>query len=114
MSLLASLASKLQLSELLVEFPGIVNLAYLRDKKSEDLTQADVVAVGTAFGVDLPLTEEVRDAFLAWLQGKDLDSVCDLINQPESVYQVIEFIQGGLRAVGKPSVGSANRGLFLS
>lgn len=114
-TLLASLASTMQLTDLLAEFPGIAKLAYLMDKKASDLTQADVVAVGTAFGVDLPLTEEVQAAFLAWLQGKNLDSVCDLIQQPESIYQVVEFVRGGLLAVGKPSVNAIqHHNLFLS
>lgn len=111
-NLVSLIAAKMNLASLLAEFPGLVNLAHLKDKRATDLTPADVVDIGNAFGVDLPLTAEVQEALLAWLKGANLDTVSDLIQSPESVVQLVSFIRGGLLAIGKPRLDTSK--LFLS
>lgn len=112
--LLSTLSSKFQLPTLLAEYPGLLQLGYLKDKRASELSIDDIGALGNAFGVSLPLTEEVQTALVAWFRGHNIDSVCDILQSPDSVVQVVQFIKGGLTAIGKPKPVANMTDLFIT
>jgi hypothetical protein len=89
------LLQKFKFAELLSEFPGILQLGHLKEKKANQLTKEDIQAIGGAFNMAIPFTDEIQTAFISWLKGNDIDSVCDLIQNPESVLQIVQFFKGG-------------------
>lgn len=117
--LLGMIAPHLKLHTLLKEFPGLAKLGHLTNLEAKDLSVDHLNDIARALNADIPVTEELKVATVAFLQGQDINSVCDLIQSPESVRDVIEFLRGGLRNLRElhaidhnPVVGHDN--LFLS
>lgn len=70
-------------------------LAPLFGKKLTDLSLDDLQVAADAFDVKVAVTEELKTAALALLQGQKIDSVADLVQSPESVQQLISFFKRG-------------------
>jgi len=73
----------------------LLPLLSLKDKRLEDLTIDELGQASSAFGIDVPVTSELKTAAIALLHGKDLNTVSDLIQSPESVTQLVTFLKGG-------------------
>lgn len=73
----------------MLPFAKLMPFAHLLDKQITDLTTADIDGVLDALGVQVNVTEELRSAGLALLQGRDINSVADMIQSPESVQQLV-------------------------
>lgn len=91
------IAPHLNLAGLVKEFPGLTKLGHLASLRSVDLTVEHLDEIASALEVSIPVTEELKRALVAFLGGQDIHSVCDLIQSPESVRDVIEFLRGGFR-----------------
>lgn len=78
---------------------ALAQLAALRNRRLESLTREELGGLARAFGIDVPITEELRVAGMELLKGKSLDSVADLIQSPESVTQIVTFFTGGVRGL---------------
>lgn len=79
---------------------GFAPLAKLKDRRLESLSVAELKEITTMVGLDkLKVTDELKTAGLALLQGKSLDTVSDLINSPESVAQLVTFLKGGMKSI---------------
>ena len=76
---------------------GLAQLAALRNRRLESLTREELGGLAKAFGINVPITEELRTAGLELLKGKSLDSVADMIQSPESVAQIAAFFAGGVK-----------------
>lgn len=74
----------------------MLKLAPLAAKKLTDLTLEDISGVVSMFGIEVSVTEELQAAALGLLQGKDIHTVADMIQSPESVTMMVEFIRKGL------------------
>lgn len=77
-------------------------LAPLFGKKLSDLSLGDLQVAADTFDVNVPVTEELKTAALALLQGQNIDSVAELVQSPESVQQLISFFKRG----ANPSIPS--------
>lgn len=78
---------------------ALAQLAALRNRRLESLTREELGGLAKAFGVNVPITEELRVAGLELLKGKSLDSVADMIQSPESVAQIVTFLTGGVKGL---------------
>lgn len=77
----------------------LASLSKLLPRRLESLTLEEIKGISDAFGVKVSVTNELRDAALALLQGKSLDTVADMIQSPESIQQLVLFLKGGLTHV---------------
>lgn len=75
-------------------FAKYLPLLSLKDKRLKDLTLDDLRGVADVMGVELAITDELKEAGLALLQGKDIHTVADMIQSPESIAQLLQFLQG--------------------
>lgn len=71
----------------------LAKLAPLVGKDLSDLTLPDLELAAAVFDIEVVATEELRNAALALLQGKNIHSVADLIQSPESVQQLISMFR---------------------
>lgn len=70
-------------------------LAPLFGKKLIDLSLEDLQVAADTLNVRVSVTDEIKAAALALLQGQNIDSVADLVQSPESVQQLISFFKRG-------------------
>lgn len=75
-------------------FAKYLPLLSLKDKRLDELTLDDLRGVAGMMGIELAITDELKEAGLALLQGKDINTVADMIQSPESVTQLLQFLQG--------------------
>jgi hypothetical protein len=73
---------------------SMMSLLPLMGKNLSQITLDDLNLVVKAMKLTVTPTEELRLAALQMLQGKDLNTVADLIQSPESIAQLGNFIQG--------------------
>lgn len=81
---------------MLDKFAKFGQLASLRGRRLESLTPAEIGGIAKMFGVNVEVTEELKAAGMALLAGKDLNTVSDMIQDPESVGQLVQLLRGGL------------------
>lgn len=84
----------------------LVKLAPLMSRRLEDLTLDELKDIQGVLGLKVNVTQELKDAALQLLAGKDLDTVSDMIKSPESVQQLVLFLKGGLNTVAEADVSS--------
>ena len=82
----------------------LASLGKLLPRRLESLTLEEIEGISDAFGVKISVTSELRDAALALLQGKSLDTVSDMIQSPESIRQLVLFLKGGLTHVADSEI----------
>lgn len=75
-------------------FAKYLPLLSLKDKRLDELTLDDLRGVAGMMGIELAITDELKEAGLALLQGKDINTVADMIQSPESITQLLQFLQG--------------------
>lgn len=74
------------------------------DRRLEDLTLDELRGIKDILGLKVNVTQELKDAAMELLAGKDLDTVSDMIKSPESVQQLVLFLKGGLSGVADADV----------
>jgi len=73
----------------------MMKLVGLLSKKTSELTVEDLQVIKTSLKIDtLNLTEELKDAAVSLLAGRDIHNVADLIQSPDSVKMVTDLFQG--------------------
>lgn len=75
-------------------FARFAPLMYLAGKRLEDLTMSDLQKVSNTMGLEVKITDELQQAALGLLQGKDIHTVADMIQSPDSVAQLINLLRG--------------------
>lgn len=95
--LLSLVGQKLNLASLVQEYPGLMKLGHLMSLRANQLTVEHLQEIAGALNTDIPMTSEVQAAVVQFLKGKDIDAVCDLIQSPESVRDVVTFFKGGFK-----------------
>lgn len=75
-------------------FAKYLPLFSLKDKCLDDLTLDDLRCIAGVLGLELAITDELKKAGMALLQGKDIHTVADMIQSPESIAQLLQFLQG--------------------
>lgn len=75
-------------------FAKYLPLLSLKDKRLDDLTLDDLRGVAGVMGIELAITDELKEAGMALLQGRDINTVADMIQSPESIAQLLQFLQG--------------------
>lgn len=71
----------------------LAKLAPLMSKGLSELSQSDLELAASTFDIQVVVTEELRNAALALLQGQNIHSVAELIQSPESVQQLISMFR---------------------
>lgn len=79
-------------------------LAPLMNRKLESLTLEELRGVSADLGLKIKVTEELKNAALSLLQGKSLDTVADMITQPESIQQLVVFLKGGATSIAEAEI----------
>lgn len=74
---------------------GKLSLLSMGNRTLESLTATEIGGIAKAFGLDVPITDELKAAGMALLAGKDLDTVNDMIRSPESIMQLVALLKGG-------------------
>lgn len=92
----------------MLPFAKLMPFAHLLDKQITDLTTEDIDGVLDALGVQVNVTEELRSAGLALLQGRDINSVADMIQSPESVQQLVAMFTRPATDEGLASIEVSN------
>lgn len=77
----------------MVDIVKFLPLLDLREKRLEDLSLGDLSKIAIVAGVKINITEELKDAGLALLRGENIDTVADMIKSPDSIRQVVQFLQ---------------------
>lgn len=84
---------------LLQKYPGLVNLQDMLSLKSNQLNITHLQRIAQALKVEIPFHDEILEALLGLLKGRDINEVADLIQSPESVGDLVVFFQGGYRGL---------------
>lgn len=84
------------LGTIFAEYPGLLALKPLLALKTGDLTVDHVDQIAKAFRTELPVTEEIRNAAVELLKGRNINEVADMIQQPESIHDLVLFFKEGL------------------
>jgi len=58
----------------------------------EDLTLDDMKQVAEVLGIQVNVTDELKEAGVALMRGENIHSVADMIKSPESIQQLMEFL----------------------
>lgn len=74
----------------------MLKFAPLMGKRLEDLVLSEIVDVMSAFNVKVDVNDELMEAGLALLRGQNIHSVADMIKSPDSIAQLLAFMQRGL------------------
>lgn len=82
-----------------LSFGQMAKLFPLAAKKLDELTLTDLKLVGTTLGLEVEITPELQAAAFKLLAGENIHSVSDLVQNPESIQQLITFIHGGISAL---------------
>lgn len=69
----------------------MLKLLPLLSKKLEDLTLDDLTLVRDFLKIDVPVTDELKNAGIALLKGNDIHSVADMIKSPDSIQQLMSI-----------------------
>lgn len=88
----------------MIQLMQLAKLAPLMSRRLESLTLDELRDIGDTLGLKVRVTEELKTAALALLQGKSLDTVADMIQQPESVQQLVLFLKGGMTSVAEAEI----------
>lgn len=83
---------------------SMIRLAPLANLKLEDLTIEHAAAVLEELGVKIPVTDELLRAGVSLLRGEDINSVADMIQSPDSVRKLVEFMGRGFGLVDSGSL----------
>lgn len=71
----------------------MAKLTPLLPKKLEELSTGDLDSITEIFGLKTSLTEEIKEAAVMLLKGRDLNTVADVVQSPESVQQLISLFR---------------------
>lgn len=85
----------LAVAQLLGQYPKLLELGDMVGIKANQLTPTHLQRVAAAFNVALPFTDELVAAFVDLLKGKDVNSVADAIQSPDSIRDIVLFFKGG-------------------
>lgn len=88
-----------QLLGLLAKYPKLATLGDIANLRSNQISVAHLERIADAFNVQIPVTPEVTEAFVALLKGHNVNDVADLIQSPESMTDLITFFRGGFRGL---------------
>lgn len=90
---------QLALVQLLGKYPKLVGLSDMLHLRANQLNRGHLERVARALDVELPFGDELVNAFVELLKGKDINAVSDLIQSPESVGELILFLRGGYKGL---------------
>lgn len=79
-------------------------LAPLLGRRLDDLSIEELGDIGRTLGIQLDVTDELKQAGLALLQGKSIDTVAELVQSPESVAQLVAFLKGGVLGMSNKQI----------
>lgn len=79
-------------------------LAPLMNRRLESLTLEELRGISNDLGLKIKVTEELKNAALSLLQGKSLDTVADMVTQPESIQQLVLFLKGGITSIAEAEI----------
>lgn len=79
-------------------------LAPLMNRRLESLTLEELRDISTTLDLKIKVTEELKNAALSLLQGKSLDTVADMVTQPESIQQLVLFLKGGITSIADAEI----------
>jgi hypothetical protein len=65
----------------------------------DELTVDHAVSVLSEFGVNVPVDDELLKAGMALLQGQNINTVADMIQKPDSVLKLVEFMGRGANLI---------------
>lgn len=69
-------------------------LMYLAGYRLEDLQMSDFRKIAEVLNIKVDITDELKEAGLAMLRGENIHTVADMIKSPQSLQQLVLFIQG--------------------
>lgn len=78
----------------MIPFAKLLPLLALKGKSLQDLSLEDLGLVASTLGIRVSVTEELKQAGIALLKGENIDTVADMIQSPDSIRQVMLFLQG--------------------
>lgn len=87
-----------------MQIQQLVKLAPLMNRRLESLTLDELKGISDTLGFKVAVTEELKSAALSLLQGKSLDTVADMISQPESLQQIVLFLKGGITSIADAEI----------
>lgn len=70
----------------------MLSLLPLLSRRLEDLTNADLSKIASVMKLNVVVTDELRDAGLSLLKGNGIDSVAELVQNPESIQQLLGLL----------------------
>lgn len=76
----------------------------LLDKRLEDLSVADAARVIRIFDENADVEEEILAAGVALLAGEDIHTVADMIQTPQALATIVDFVGRGLGLKGTAEV----------
>lgn len=79
-------------------------LAPLMNRRLESLSLEELRGISVDLGLKVKVTEELKNAALSLLQGKSLDTVADMVTQPESIQQLVMFLKGGVASIAEAEI----------
>lgn len=95
---LQSIAAAKFVAGVAARYPKLLGLTDMACLKLNQLTADHVVRIADALDTRIPVGEELLNALVAMLKGKNMNEVGDLIQRPETFEEIVTFIRGGWAA----------------
>lgn len=85
--------------QLLAKYPKLAGLSDMLSLRANQLTRSHFDRIADALNVTVPFSDEIQDAIIHLLRGKDIHYVADLIKSPEGVVEIVTFATSGVRGL---------------
>lgn len=85
--------------QLAAKYPKLMSLSDMASLRANQITRSHLDRVANAFDVTIPVSDELVEAFIHLLKGRDINTVADLIVSPEAIGELVTFLHGGYRAL---------------
>lgn len=85
--------------QLIAKYPKIVGLSDMLSLRANQLEKVHLERVADALGIEIPFNDEIINALIELLRGKDIDTVADLIQSPDSIGELVTFLRGGYKGL---------------
>lgn len=93
----------LVLARLIGQYPGLLELGDLSQKRFQEYDAEDFTRIGRALGLKFVPHADLIHAARVFLEEEDIGRACELVQSPEAVTQVVALLTGGIDGLAATS-----------
>lgn len=82
-----------QLASLVAQYPGVMSLGYLLEKRPVDIDLTDLKNIGSAFGIPGEPNDSHVTKLKAIVSATSVDQLLDMVQSPTAYLRILQFFQ---------------------